>query len=923
MFFAPLRNIVNETTRRQGKIRQLTKGKKRSVSPSLEQLEERSLLSSGFGAAQLAAMNTLVASGEQAANSLVAPVEKTLSSLIVAWQREINTLEGMWRLPELFPAVGSGNGPLSSGASKLTSNVNVSADVAVTRSGFHYNFSTHEFVQTITIVNTSGEDLSGPLDLALTNLSSNATLANARGTDLNGDPYLTVTNRTLAPNQSTSVVLKFTDAGSKAISYETQLWQSITPMPPLSVQITGLPTSLSDPEGTTINLNSQVSSRFPASSYQYQWQVTQAATGQIYASGTSPNFSFTLGDAGNYTVSLKVTTVGTSAAATSVTFTSSEVTPSVSLNGTSSVASGSSATFTATTTDSSVDAPAGFSYSWNFGDGSPVQTATGGSAVAQVSHAYSTPGTYNVTVTASNQDGLSGSASTSVAVTTANAPNEPLLYSPNLQLLGAFRVPNYSDSTDGLGFGGTALAYDPANNGLFIVGKNQAIAEISIPSTIVNSSNLADLTTSTIVQPFRAVLPGLSQGLSGATDGQYIGGLMVNNGQLIGTDYAFYSGAWTQTTSDFTVSSMNLSTATVQGLYPVAGGRGAAGYLTPIPSEWQSVLGYSALTGLADVPIISTVSSGPAALGFNPGDLSYLATAPTTPFVEYPAGSPLGPFSGYVDPLQNGTTKIGGAVFVPGTSTVLFIGSTGTNSAGYGPPGIEGPWSLNGEYAAQVWAYNANDLLAVKQGTLQSWQVQPYDVWNFQFPIQSNWAGNGTHQNVIGGVAFDPSTDRMYVSVLNADMSNPYSPAPLIYVFHVNVPSAPATAAAPTLGKLAATPTNLSSMALTADGSDATTGPLSAGTSVILTAGNAYAIIPGANITSVAFYLDSNNDGVLDSSDQFLGDGTPSTIPNAQHNYTLTMSTAGLTAGTHTLFAQAKDSNGQVSNVVETTLTIA
>src|SRR5262249_30144274 len=162
------------------------------------------------------------------------------------------------------------------------------------------------------------------------------------------------------------------------------------------------------------------------------------------------------------------------------------------------------------------------------------------------------------------------------------------------------------------------------------------------------------------------------------------------------------------------------------------------------------------------VPIISTVSSGPAALGFDPSSLSYSTTAPTTTFLNYPANNPLGPFGGDVNPLQNGATQVGGMVFVPGTSTVLYFGATPTNYGGYGPPGQEGPWSLNGQYAQQVWAYNANDLLAVKQGKLQPWQVQPYDVWNFQFPIASNWYGNGTHENMIGGVAFDPSTNRLY-----------------------------------------------------------------------------------------------------------------------------------------------------------------
>ena len=77
--------------------------------------------------------------------------------------------------------------------------------------------------------------------------------------------------------------------------------------------------------------------------------------------------------------------------------------------------------------------------------------------------------------------------------------------------------------------------------------------------------------------------------------------------------------------SHFVLSSLNLSTASVGGLYQV-GTQGAglvAGYMTPIPSEWQAALGDTYLTGQADIPIISRTSSGPAAFGFNPSDLSY------------------------------------------------------------------------------------------------------------------------------------------------------------------------------------------------------------------------------------------------------------------------------------------------------------
>src|SRR5205085_7695243 len=126
----------------------------------------------------------------------------------------------------------------------------------------------------------------------------------------------------------------------------------------------------------------------------------------------------------------------------------------------------------------------------------------------------------------------------------------------------------------------------------------------------------------------------------------------------------------------------------------------------------------------------------------NPDSLGS-GVAPATPYVYYPSSNPLGAYEGAPDPLQNALSQTDGVVFAPGTSSVLFFGSTGTNYSGYGLASEyndanvtgKGPHSLNGQYAFQVWAYNANDLVAVKQGKLQAGQVQPYNVWNFELPI--------------------------------------------------------------------------------------------------------------------------------------------------------------------------------------------
>jgi uncharacterized delta-60 repeat protein len=96
--------------------------------------------------------------------------------------------------------------------------------------------------------------------------------------------------------------------------------------------------------------------------------------------------------------------------------------------------------------------------------------------------------------------------------------------------------------------------------------------------------------------------------------------------------------------------------------------------------------------------------------------------------------------------------------------------------------------------------------------------------------------------------------------------------------------------------------------------------PVTAGSSVTLTASNITDGNPNVSITQVAIYLDSNDDGTLEpGTDQLLGYATQ-TSPGV---WTLTDSSAfGLTAGTYTLFAQAEDSDGVFGDPVALTLTV-
>jgi uncharacterized delta-60 repeat protein len=96
--------------------------------------------------------------------------------------------------------------------------------------------------------------------------------------------------------------------------------------------------------------------------------------------------------------------------------------------------------------------------------------------------------------------------------------------------------------------------------------------------------------------------------------------------------------------------------------------------------------------------------------------------------------------------------------------------------------------------------------------------------------------------------------------------------------------------------------------------------PVTAGSNVMLTASNMTDGNPGSTITQVAFYQDANGDGILESAtDTFLGYG----IQTSPGVWTFTFSTSGLTSGTYTLFAQAKDSYGVLGDPLALTETVS
>src|SRR6187549_3681070 len=84
---------------------------------------------------------------------------------------------------------------------------------------------------------------------------------------------------------------------------------------------------------------------------------------------------------------------------------------------------------------------------------------------------------------------------------TAQANDLPLLYSDGLQYVGGFRLPAESVNGESFAFGGSAIAFNPAGNSLFVSSYHGAVAEVSIPS-VVNGNDVRTLPFASYIQGF-------------------------------------------------------------------------------------------------------------------------------------------------------------------------------------------------------------------------------------------------------------------------------------------------------------------------------------------------------------------------------------------------------------------------------------
>ncbi|MCC7353166.1 MAG: hypothetical protein IT330_05350 [Anaerolineae bacterium] len=349
----------------------------------------------------------------------------------------------------------------------------------------------------------------------------------------------------------------------------------------------------------------------------------------------------------------------------------------------------------------------------------------------------------------------------------------PLVQAANVQYVGAFRVPNQDGNGNPLGYSGHALGYNPANHALFFGGHDwyQELCEVGIPITISLSSTAPILQNCTDV----------TEGRLGQVDDYTVklGGTLVYNGRLIVSAFSYYDADGNQVLSHFASTPNLAQTGDVQGPYQVGDWAGiVSGYMGMVPPEWRSALGGPALTGQCCISIISRTSAGPAVSVFEPDDVGRTNPVTATALLYYPLSHPLAP-----ETTQNGlfnlATAIKGVAFPPGTRSVLFFGRHGTGPYCYGTgeecndPVDSSKGTHSYPYVHQVWAYDALDLLAVKNGQMEPWEVRPYATWQLN---EMDATGGAT----IRGATYDPASGRVYIT-------EGYGEEPVVHVYQITV----------------------------------------------------------------------------------------------------------------------------------------
>ncbi|MBN1580270.1 MAG: hypothetical protein JXA89_06175 [Anaerolineae bacterium] len=387
--------------------------------------------------------------------------------------------------------------------------------------------------------------------------------------------------------------------------------------------------------------------------------------------------------------------------------------------------------------------------------------------------------------------------------TPSTSTNGERIQPADLTYLGAFRLPAAPGTPDDVGWewGGTALTYYPGgdpggpNDGypgsLFGAGHDQTqyLSEVGIPIPVDSpTKDVTDLNTAGTLQSFANVRGTL---YSGYWEMPRVGLAYLPKQGSQTTDKLYFSWAMhapgedTDTGATHGWCELDLSAPQAAGIWRVGGYPKyvTADYMFDIPSAWANTYTPGKILAAGRFRDGGQGAEGPSLLAIGPWNDGNPppsnGTLSTTPLLLY--DNVLDPSPNAMNDYHHSDEWSGGAWLTTGDkAAVVFVGTKGQGDCWYGcadgtdaPPWPDdcnrGWWSTT--FVGQILFYDPGELAAVAQGTMETWEPQPYATLNIDDVLFKSRSSQEWHH--VGAMAFDRQRGLLYVAEPLVDEDRP------------------------------------------------------------------------------------------------------------------------------------------------------
>lgn len=379
----------------------------------------------------------------------------------------------------------------------------------------------------------------------------------------------------------------------------------------------------------------------------------------------------------------------------------------------------------------------------------------------------------------------------------------PLYDISSLTYEGVFRMPKGTFGDSRVPWTSGKIAVKDDGKSFYFSGGNQlSIAEFEFPDNISKSEELSEVVI--INNPIQGFSNIIDRAETGNPEGiDRIVGMSYLNNQLVVNTAKYYDGnASNEHTTLIIEKPDNLHESNVRGFMRLEGEVHSAGWVSPIPHEYQTIFGHDRIAGHAsNLPINARSSMGPSAFLLDSDKIISSTSGEaieTIPLLDFSLKNPLHADtknSSLENDLWTELSEAHYGFIVPGTSTYLTIGQSAGHESGIGYKITQPNGRECGGFCAYdhkdrynyIWLWDLNDLVSSLNGDIEPHQIQPYYYGEIDMPFQESSDGSYT-QNRIIGATLTPE-EKLLVVVGSADrLQSRYESLPVVLQFDLFPP---------------------------------------------------------------------------------------------------------------------------------------